>query len=182
MQEIWQRIDSWLQQNAPEIFSDLLPAASDEQFSQVEETIQCELPQSIKEFYLIHNGTRGGGPPLMGKWRLLNLDTVCREWSIQNELLADGVFDDEECEPDEPVQPVWWDNRWIPVASNDSGDLICLDLNPPEDGTFGQLIRYWHNDPARTVIAKSFTDWLTQFLNDLENGIYRIEDGWLLKG
>jgi cell wall assembly regulator SMI1 len=181
MQEIWQRIENWLQQNSPEIMADLLPGASDDQISQLEQTTQSQLTEDVEVSYRIHNGTRGGGPPLMGNWRLLKLEQIAREWTLQEQLSADGVFEDDECEHKDPIQPVWWNAQWIPIGSNSSGDFICLDLNPAPGGNVGQVISYWHTDPDRKVLANSFRDWLTKFADDLESGQYRVEEGWLLR-
>jgi cell wall assembly regulator SMI1 len=117
----------------------------------------------------------------MGNWRLLKLEQIAREWTLQEQLSADAVFEDDECEHKDPIQPVWWNAQWIPIGSNSSGDFICLDLNPAPGGNVGQVISYWHTDPDRKVLANSFRDWLTKFADDLESGQYRVEEGWLLR-
>jgi cell wall assembly regulator SMI1 len=180
MQDVWQRIENWLELNSPEILADLLPGVSDDQIFELEQKLQIQFTEDFKASYRIHNGSRGGGPPLMGAWRLLKLDLIDREWSLQEELSAEDVFEDDECEHEDPIQPVWWNAQWIPISSNSSGDFICLDLNPEPGGSIGQIISYWHTDPVRKILAHSFREWLIKFADDLEANRYQVEGDWLV--
>ncbi|WP_369123625.1 SMI1/KNR4 family protein [Clostridioides difficile] len=39
---------------------------------------------------------------------------------------------------------------------------MCIDLDPAEDGSSGQVIRVWHDDARRERIAGSFSEWLAR--------------------
>lgn len=68
------------------------------------------------------------------------------------------------------VRRDWWHARWIPLTHIDTGDNHCLDLAPGPRGKLGQLIEIWNDARLRLVVADSFTEWLTQFADDLEDG------------
>ncbi len=59
------------------------------------------------------------------------------------------------------------------------GNHDCLDLNPADGGTVGQIITMWHDDDARKLVAPSFRDWLKQYAEGLASGqfVYSEEYG-----
>ena len=74
----------------------------------------------------------------------------------------------------------WWNTAWIPITSNGSGDHYWIDLDPDNDGNKGQIIRMLHDHPDRELISPSFRQWITDYTNDLENGLYTTSNdiGW----
>jgi cell wall assembly regulator SMI1 len=182
MEKLWQRIESWLKQNAPDQFSALQPGASDADIKKAEEALSCELPGDVKESYRIHDGIRAGVGPLVAGWRLLSLATIVKEWQALTDASADETLDDDLEELSDPqIKSSWWNPLWIPVASNSSGDFICVDLDPQPIGNSGQVISFLHADPARKLLARDLKSWLDEFAGDLEAGKYKLEDEWLTK-
>lgn len=169
MDQIWQRIEDWLKANYPEILDDLILGATVEEIAEVEEHIQISFPHEFKVSYLIHNGQEGDSEPLMDEWELLSLEYIVNEWDLMKDLYDRGDFKDVPSKPiDGSIKPNWWNLKWIPVASNGAGDLICLDLDPGSTGKTGQIISFWHMDEKRERIADSFEVWLLQFINDVD--------------
>lgn len=181
MEKIWKRIDAWLKQNAPETFADLQPGASDADIKKAERALSCELPEVVTQSYRIHNGMRGGDGPLIDGWSLLSLAVLVRGWKTLKKLSDDGTFESMEGDAAPQIKSDWWNPRWIPVASNSSGDFVCVDLDPKRGGKRGQVISFWHAGPRRELLATGFKAWLEQFADDLEAGKYKVEDGWLTK-
>lgn len=181
MKDIWKQIEAWLEQNAPDLLADLKPGALEATINQTERMLSCVLPGEMVMSYRIHDGSSGGAPPLFGEWALLPLSDVVKEWNILKKRSDDGAFEGIEAEADIQIQSEWWSTCWIPVASNSSGDFLCVDLNPPRTGNHGQIICFFHADPRRKLIAKHFKDWLAGFADDLGAGKYEVEDGWLVK-
>jgi cell wall assembly regulator SMI1 len=66
-----------------------------------------------------------------------------------------------------------WNSRWIPFASDESGNFLCVDYDPAKGGDIGQVILWASDPPYVEVIAPSFRAWLEQFANDLEAGKYK---------
>ena len=188
MEEIWKRIEAWLRANAPEILGDLRPGASDDDLRRAEKTLGAALPETLAASYRIHDGARGGAAPLVGPWRLLSLEDVTKEWEgqqrfsqEQSDLDEERDDQDDETEPAPGVREGWWRGGWVPVASNSSGDFVCVDLDPAPGGKRGQVISFLHADPARALLAPDFGAWLGGFAGDLESGKYKVEGRRLSK-
>lgn len=178
MQDIWKRIESWLEVNTPEIHSDLLPGATEEEIRSAEKFMDIEFPVDVKTSYQIHNGQLGNSSPFMGEWQLYSLTDMMSTWKMLKNLFDSGKFDVEGT-PIGPVRAEWWNPKWIPVADNRTGDLHCLDLDPAPGGELGQIITFWHMDEQRERLANNFQEWLQRYAEDLENGKYTVEDGGL---
>jgi cell wall assembly regulator SMI1 len=170
MDKIWKRIEAWLKQNAPDTLAYLQPGASDADIKKAARSLSCELPDDVTESYHIHDGMRGAAGSLIGEWSLMPLAIVVREWKTLKKLSDGGTFEGMEGDADVQVKSDWWNPRWIPVASNGSGDFVCVDLDPPRTGKSGQVISFFHAEPRRELLAKSFKSWLAGFADDLKAG------------
>jgi cell wall assembly regulator SMI1 len=175
MQEIWARIESWIRRNAPQVLDVLHPGASDVQIAELEEVLSIEFPEDFKASYRLHNGQSTYGYGLINGCELLSLERIRDEWQVWKTLLESGTFQTEDgqdqgCEPAPGVCNVWWHPKWIPFTYDGGGNHDCLDLNPTESGTAGQIITMWHDEPAREIVAPSFQAWLNQYAESLEAG------------
>jgi cell wall assembly regulator SMI1 len=162
MQDIWNRIESWLEVNAPEIHSDLLVGATDEEIFSAEELMDIRFPDDVKVSYRIHNGQLGDSSPLLGEWQLYSLENIKSRWKVLKNLFEAGKLN-AEATPIGPVRAEWWNPKWIPIAHNGAGDLYCLDLVPAAGGQVGQIISFWHMDEKRERLANSFQEWLQKY-------------------
>jgi cell wall assembly regulator SMI1 len=174
----WAAIERWLDDHAPPIRATLRESATSEQIHEASQAVNATLPADVRASYGIHDG-QTGGPPLFGEWALLSLADMTTEWRALKSLLDDGTLSGESGATSGPVRDDWWHPKWIPFASNSSGDFYCLDLAPLEGGVIGQVISYWHADARREVLAPGFGAWLHAFREDLEAGRYQVVDGWL---
>ena len=179
MDKLWKKIEAWLKQNAPEMFADLEPGASEVAIKKAERALGVELPKDVAESYRVHNGMRGSMGPLIDGWSLMSLDWIVQDWKTLKKLSDDGTFEGMEGKADVHIKPDWWNPRWIPVASNSSGDFVCVDMDPPRAGHRGQVISFYHAEPRRELLAKDFKSWMNQFAKDLKAGKYKVEDGQL---
>jgi len=161
--------------------------ASQHDLEQLESSIGQELPKDFKEFYSIHNGQKWTHLNLFDGDRLLPLDEILQEWNTWNSVLPD-INEVTQKQFGEPVTSTpelgikndWWNKSWIPVTSNGCGDNYCIDLDPTNEGTKGQIIRMLHDDANRELIASSFSAWISKYVDDLESGVYETSDdvGW----
>jgi cell wall assembly regulator SMI1 len=181
MEEIWERIEAWLTGNAPDTLADLRPGASDADIKKAEQALSVGLPADLVESYKVHDGQRGGSGPLFGDYALLSLEHAVKEWETLKKLADGGGFRSVRGRPAPQVKSDWWNPRWIPVASNSSGDFLCADLDPMPPGKSGQIVSFLHADAARALVAEDFESWLSGYVEDLESGKYKVEDGWLSK-
>jgi len=175
------RIETWLERNCPKVHKGLQDPATDEQIREAQEALSVVFPPEMLEVYRCHDGQSGISAPLTGTWKLLRLATVVKQWQIQQQLMADESFASTPAIASGPVKPVWWNVRWIPVASNGSGDLQCVDLDPAEGGRVGQVVVCWHDREARECVAGHLIEWLDQLANDMEGGKYTVENNELVR-
>jgi cell wall assembly regulator SMI1 len=186
MEKIWKRIEAWLEENAPDVLADLRPGTSAADIEKAERALSCELPADMADSYRIHDGQRGAVGRLFGKWELMQLAHAVKSWKTLKKVADEGTFDAAgEASPPSAVAPqikhLWWNPKWIPVASNSSGDFLCVDLDPARGGKSGQVISYLHTDAKRELVAKDFKSWLGGFAKDLEAGKYKAEGDHLTK-
>src|SRR5262245_22802483 len=131
---IWVRIDEWLMRHARDIGNDLNPPASRETVLDVERRIGQTLPADVTASFEIHDGQHGSAPWSFVDWRLLPTDLLVQQFELLRDLHTKGVFDGARARAHGPVRPVWWTPSWIPLLANDSGDYLCVDVDPPEGG------------------------------------------------
>jgi cell wall assembly regulator SMI1 len=173
MRDIWKRIDTQFAALAPEILEHLGPpvgGASEGEIARLEGILGLRLPEDVRESWAVHNGT--GFRPLGDGTRLSNLEQIADNWAMMRELLEGGEFDDSDpdLKPKGPIRVRWWNLRWVPITDNGSGNYLCLDLDPAEGGTPGQLIDWDHERGPTKVIATGLREYLGRFADDLEAG------------
>lgn len=187
MKDSWKKIEDWMTLNHPTMIETLNIPASQYELEEIESFLGQVLPKYFKEFYSIHNGQTWTHLKLFNGDRLLSLAEIVEEWKNWNYVLPIINADTQEqfgepatSSPELGIKNNWWNPSWIPITSNGSGDNYCIDLDPTFEGTKGQIIRMWHDDPSRELIASSFAEWISNYIKDLENGVYEPSDdiGW----
>ncbi|HEY9733755.1 MAG TPA: SMI1/KNR4 family protein [Drouetiella sp.] len=170
MKAAWKRFEDWLTRHAPAVLEGLYPGATAAEIEDVEKKLGVQLPQSMRDFYSIHNGQDDQSPSFMRGTTFLKLDQIHSEWSVWKDLLDKEVFIDFLSEPDSGIRSDWWNPKWIPLTYDGSGNHFCLDCDPAPGGTSGQIITMWHDAPERNLQARSFEEWIRDFADGLESG------------
>ena len=187
MKDLWHRFENWLEQNIPDAIQTLNLGASLEEIEAIQNILNIKLPDDYIASCMIHNGQNQESPSLTCWGTLLSLGvisdssftTVRAEWTILK-----GVYDEDwnnESEGDRLdnlVKNFWWIPKWIPITSNGCGDGFCLDLDPGENGTQGQVIEFIHDSGSRKVEAPSFRSWFEQLVNGVEEGSIVYDEEW----
>ena len=106
-------------------------------------------------------------------YHLLPLAEIVRVWSRYGNL----NLEERSSSPSGPVKRVWWSKKWIPLMHCREGSTFCVDMDPPPNGTQGQIIQFAIETGPSSVLADSFGDWLSKFADDLEAGTYK-QDQW----
>lgn len=176
MEEVWKRIQLWVGNNAPALSDALFGGVIDEQVKELEEVIEKKLPEDFIESYKLHNGQDPDQDRLVDGEELLSFDRIVDEWKIWKELYDSNTFENENgplvSAPETGIKNDWWNPAWIPVTYDGCGNHYCMDLDPGEDGNYGQIIRMWHDSDERELVASSFKEWLSVYADDLESGAY----------
>ena len=178
IENLWQRLESWLAVHAPDRLETLAPGATEEQIARVEAALSVALPADYKASCRIHDGQLDINDNLMDGREFLGLDRVQQEWEIWKGLLETGEIAEFESDPIGPIRNDWWNTRWIPITSDGAGDYDCLDLAPAQGGDSGQVIDFLHDDGQREVKARSFGSWLAAFVEGCELGTYVYTDDY----
>ena len=151
----WRAIESTLAEP-----SQLNAAACRADVEAMEALFGSALPAAFVHSLGRHDGQPANAKPLFGSWKLLDARTCIRELRVWRELLASGDFKGQVPKEQVGISPCWWHPAWLPITHDGAGNHDCLDLAPAPGGRRGQVIRVWHDDPTRTLAAKSFGSWL----------------------
>jgi cell wall assembly regulator SMI1 len=174
LQAVWNRIIDWHAVNTrPDKFQ-LNPGATPEAIAALEQAINAELPADFRESLLLHNG---GECWLLWYGELLTVDAILSQWNMYREWQSHGTYAVADSEDwaansiDGPIKPIFWNTRRIYITDN-SGDHLTLDLDPPADGHYGQVIDHSHEVGPQEVLASSWFGFLSTLADDLEAGKY----------
>jgi cell wall assembly regulator SMI1 len=198
MNEIWSEIHAWFRSHNLLISEIMNDGATDAQIANFESELSFKLPDEIKQSYQVHNGQalRNSACGLInGKWRLLPLEEILEHWpfhGLNDEIISptDDISEgnrqyliDSEVQLPlftmksfGPIKPVWWTRKWVPIAYDNGGAYIMIDLDPCPEGDIGQLILWFHDDEHLTLVSKSYSIWLHNFAADLQSNIYRLDE------
>jgi cell wall assembly regulator SMI1 len=124
-----------------------------EELLEFEKKIGFKLPDAVKEFYETIRGDQMG---LANGWCFMPL--------INEELpyYFSGSFVDNP----KKVKPIWNSKKRFPVITDNGGSVIYLDCDPDKEGTFGQLILVFRDDPEIVFsVANNFESFII-FLNN----------------
>ena len=59
----WRRIESWAEENYPELWDQICEGATVNDLNELEHQLDCSLPQDVRESLMIHDGQERGGMP-----------------------------------------------------------------------------------------------------------------------
>ena len=183
MQNQWQWFENWLAENVPEVIDDLNEGCDLEQLAEVENEIGLQLPQSFKDFYLIHNGQKDEDYfGLFYGVSLLPLNKILEEMRVWNSIIdeygEEGMkenFDYGQMSflPSK-LKAKYASKKWLPFAIIYDNCYLGLDFNPEIEGKVGQVINFGREEEHKTVLATSFEEFIDWYIRELERGNYLI--------
>ncbi|HJT30682.1 MAG TPA: SMI1/KNR4 family protein [Pirellulales bacterium] len=182
---LWRRLENHLQQTFPAALRSLNPPATEEQLARAERMLGFALPEDIKQLLLVHDGQlqETGRPPhtvplipsteaaTWGEFAPLDLivhssnSYNATDWSEQ---LEHYEFDGPVCR--DPAL------RMLVFVDAGSGDVLAMDLNPPPEGEYAQVVAINHDPPQLIVRSPSLRDWFEELVARYESGRYVIGD------
>lgn len=185
--QTWARLRTWLSNEYPELGDTLnygiLPAA----LAEVEMSLGFQLPQAVRESYLIVDGqeaesSAGCSDGLFFGLSLLPLEDVLEEWRFWRD-----VDDDPATGANSQLRSVMqsipngWIRReyscrgWLPLIADRAGNYVGVDMSPAEGGAVGQVIVFGRDFDTKIVLWRGESEggwgrWLASFVEELENG------------
>ena len=94
-----------------------------------------------------------------------------RDWQARGEYAIPGGEDWTTSAIEGPIKPIFWNVKRLFITDN-SGDHLTLDLDPPPRGQYGQVFNHSHEVGPEKVLAPSWSAFLTELADDLEAGTY----------
>jgi len=144
---------------------------SDEQLlviADIERALDAKLDPISRRYLLCvpHEPTGQWETPHWMHWSYWSGLTL-REMLEQRKVTL-GLCDDDDITSDPGVRARWFHDKWLPIADNGGGDLLCIDLDPDRGGTVGQVVEFRHDDSTRKRLAVSLLEYLTNLDEDEE--------------
>ena len=202
--EIWEKIDKWLDREFPELGDDMENGATVSDLNAFEKDLGISLPLDFRESYKIHDGqvslgkTRG----LVFSYPLMDLESIAGETNVwrkvyqkiqgRSEYFSDnadakgsskqhkGIYSrfvsNQRSVPEGATQPLYCHPNWIPFVKDNAGNNIALDLAAGPKGHWGQVILFGRDYDTKIVVASSFSEFLFNLSQDLEDGKFEIDE------
>lgn len=148
-----------------------------EEIEEMEKKMGVLFPNDLKELYLTHNGEILEEPGLFFGLVFFSLKVMLKEWENCLEIYEDEELQemDSNVLPIDPIKEQSFNKKWIPIASDFSGNYLGINLDPDTNGTYGQIINFGRDEEVKSVIANSITDLLTFISQTLQEGSYTID-------
>jgi cell wall assembly regulator SMI1 len=189
MKALWERIEAWFSQHAPDNVS-LPEGAKESEIDQAESVIGMRFPLDLRESYKLHNGSnriwlfpQGYLMPLekprhLSRRKQALYQSVLDSWKSMNQLLSRGILSEyhQSGSSEGSTSGASWSPNWLPITCNQSGDYVCIDLDTNGKNAAGQVIDWWHEKGSPTVLCPSFSTFLADLVDDLESGRYVFDE------
>jgi len=158
MEELIEKLDSYLSIKRPEYYSELNEPLNDNQLNKLEDDYKIEIPKDLRILYKWKNGQKQN----------------CYEAFVNNscfiplqQVLDDAAELTSMIGFDFEIEN-WWNENWLPIFQNGGGDSICYDLKGIFTEQKGQLVEFWHADNDRNVIAPTLERFFHKIINFYE--------------
>ena len=183
MQKQRQWFENWLTNNVPEVIDDLNEGCNLQQLLEIENETGLILPQSFKDFYLIHNGQKD--EDFFGLFygvSLLPLNKILEEMSVWNEIIDEYSEEGIEQNLDfgqmsfvpSKLKAKYASKKWMPFAIIYDNCYLGLDFEPETEGKVGQVINFGREEEHKTVLSTSFEEFINWYISELERGNFLI--------
>ncbi|MFF1379467.1 SMI1/KNR4 family protein [Streptomyces sp. NPDC058308] len=161
--DAWQRIESWLERNAPATFASLLPGASEAELDELQASLGVRLPMGLRALW---SRRAGAGPDSTPQFMpeecvLMSFEDVRSVYQGKMLLRQQDLKAQQRTGSTEEITV--WRPSWIPFAAKDSDALsgLCVDA---ETGK----IWYWGEYAERSIQFESLTGYLEEMADVLE--------------
>ncbi|MEX8194381.1 SMI1/KNR4 family protein [Comamonas guangdongensis] len=172
LQHNWSRITRWYAENTPQDTLVLADGASAAEIAELEAGLGARLPDDLRYSLSLHNGAANEAY-LLYHGELLSTSRILEVWQMYRDMQHNegwGRGDSYRTEALQgPIRAVYWDGLRIPLTDN-SGDAAMLDLQAAAGGQAGQIIEFDGEVGPKTVLAPSFSAWIAQLADELEQG------------
>lgn len=180
--EGWWRVMRWADLHLPRLRSALNPPASQAEIDRAEASTGLVFSADFRALYRAANGEHGNTGLFFGL-TFLSLDDALEQRQMWMKVVRDFPAlnsNDAGCHSSTPIgaiAEIYASSGWIPIAHDNGGNHLAVDLDPGPDGRLGQIINYGRDEDAKFVIAPSLASFLNWCADNLEIGNFRVTEG-----
>ncbi|MCB9673611.1 MAG: ankyrin repeat domain-containing protein [Alphaproteobacteria bacterium] len=167
--ELWGGIQKWCEGKAPELAARFENTVGN---AEVPDAWRDLPPEAEKQL----TGWASGLP--FYDYAGLGLDEAIAVWTTMNDRAENGEFIGRKPSalgPDEPVARQYWNDHWVPVARDQDGNLLLVDLDPATHGIPGQLVSWSSEQGPLSVLASGLTPYLRLLAARLRGGRLKLD-------
>ena len=171
------RIETWLAAHAPRILNESLnPGAPAAELTALAAAVGRSLPADYQELYRRHNGLNEEADNSGSFWygmSLLPLAEVLDGYQYQaGQTLTSPLLRAAPGVASGALQNPYW----LRLSFDWAHSWLLVDLDPTAAGTYGQVLFMSEVEELAFPIAGSVAELLATFADDLEAGLYSLEE------
>ncbi|EGR3454089.1 hypothetical protein BTA15_20325 [Vibrio parahaemolyticus] len=165
---------------APLVADAFLEPASEEEINLLRCNVGRELPQDLVELY---KTSKGQDPEKQANFAYgVALLSIGQTSSLVENYSHDGDGNVLSYTDKGIDKEYTFGKSRIPIADDCSSCLICVDLSPTEEGSFGQVILIDYDYKVALKLADSLAEFISNFKKDLDNNKYCLDKEALKDG
>jgi cell wall assembly regulator SMI1 len=174
----WKRIEACLAGFSPDYPTTLAAGAKEKDLVAAEKAIMRQLPEEVRQSFLIHNGQRGGGRAVFYGLEFCSLKQTQGEWKMWAELAEDEALklehrDSASATPTGTIQLRYANRDWVQLVNTGGSNYFGIDLGPGDKGLSGQVITFGRDEEHKVVLAWSWGWFLNDLAEELERSNFR---------
>lgn len=177
---MFDNIETILKQKAPLILEAFQGAAEESKIEQLESLVGAVLPNDFKSMYRTKNGfdnTKFAN--LFYGFPFLELDVIIK---AQEKLKTSNNMEPLRYADPEIQKDYTFGAKRIPIGDDSGTSLLCVDLDPSDTGSYGQIIMVDYEMGVALKLNSSVEELVQQFEADLENNKYSLQEDALADG
>jgi cell wall assembly regulator SMI1 len=137
-------------------------AADSKTIKEFEKTMEVSLSDSLLQFYSTFNGSSN----FLNHWKIFSLKET---QEYVNKMPEFNVYDDS-------LAKFSWNRNWIPLATDRSGNLLCVNLDPETELSSdrtnipidfyncGDLFMYWQDENRIASESLNLEEWISEYI------------------
>jgi len=177
---MFEHIESILKQKAPLILEAFQGAAEESKIEKLESLVGTALPDDFKQMYRSRNGFDNSKfANLFYGLPFLELDEIIK---AQEKIKSSNNTEPLRYADPEIKKDYTFSAKRIPIGDDSGTSLLCVDLDPSNAGSYGQVILVDYEMGVALKLNSSVEELVKQFESDLSNDKYSLQEDALADG
>jgi len=177
---MFEHIESILKQKAPLILEAFQGAAEESKIEKLESLVGTALPDDFKQMYRSRNGFDNSKfANLFYGLPFLELDEIIK---AQEKIKSSNNTEPLRYADPEIKKDYTFSVKRIPIGDDSGTSLLCVDLDPSNAGSYGQVILVDYEMGVALKLNSSVEELVKQFESDLSNDKYSLQEDALADG